>query len=119
MERKMQYIWESTISHRIGGRGCPYCAHKKVIKGVNDLMTMNPKIANEWNYNKNEESPDTVFNTSNKKFGGYVQKDMSIKLKFLTEQHLAGDAQHVIKKDIHLFLNKLYIIMLETFFLML
>lgn len=64
---KCGHIWESTISHRIGGRGCPYCAHKKVIKGVNDLMTMNPKIANEWNYNKNEESPDTVFNTSNKK----------------------------------------------------
>ena len=45
--------WQAAIADRNGGRGCPYCAGKKVLKGYNDLQTINPTLANEWNYVKN------------------------------------------------------------------
>ena len=45
--------WQAAIADRNGGRGCPYCAGKKVLIGYNDLQTINPTLANEWNYEKN------------------------------------------------------------------
>lgn len=33
--------------------GCPYCAGLKVQKGVNDLLTVNPKLAKEWSDRNN------------------------------------------------------------------
>lgn len=33
--------------------GCPYCTGRKVLAGVNDLLTKRPDIALEWNYEKN------------------------------------------------------------------
>ncbi len=47
--------WQSTVSHRSNGRGCPYCSNKKVLAGYNDLQTINPDLAKEWNYEKNGE----------------------------------------------------------------
>ncbi len=45
--------WETTITHRNHGRGCPYCSGKKALEGYNDLQTVNPALAKEWNYEKN------------------------------------------------------------------
>ena len=45
--------WQARIDHRNKGSGCPYCAGQKVLQGVNDLQTLNPLLANEWNYEKN------------------------------------------------------------------
>ena len=45
--------WQATINNRNKGRGCPHCAGQKVVKGKNDLETVNPKLASEWNYEKN------------------------------------------------------------------
>ena len=45
--------WEADIAHRNSGRGCPYCAGRKILKGNNDLTTINPDLAAEWNYQKN------------------------------------------------------------------
>lgn len=46
--------WQSIISHRTQGSGCPFCSGRYAIKGKNDLQTVNPSLANEWNYDKNE-----------------------------------------------------------------
>ncbi len=60
--------WQTTIDHRNSGRGCPYCAHQKVLKGNNDLQTVNPTLAEEWNYEKNDGlTPADVLPNSNKK----------------------------------------------------
>ncbi len=45
--------WQATISSRNKGSGCPYCAGRDAIKGKNDLQTVNPTLAKEWNYEKN------------------------------------------------------------------
>ena len=54
--------WEAKIDNRtIHQSRCPYCANRKVWPGFNDLLTKNPKIANEadgWD-------PKTVTSGSN------------------------------------------------------
>ena len=59
--------WEATVSSRIRGRGCPYCANKRILKGFNDLETVNPTLSEEWHPTKNEKSPDEVIPGSSKK----------------------------------------------------
>ena len=60
--------WEATICSRNGGNGCPYCANQKVLPGYNDLATLNPCLALEWNYEKNKDfSPDKIAPNSHKK----------------------------------------------------
>ena len=50
---KKGHEWEATIAHRSNGRGCPYCSGRYAINGENDLQTVNPTLADEWNYEKN------------------------------------------------------------------
>lgn len=45
--------WSSTVTHRKRGNGCPYCSNKRILRGYNDLATIHPEIATEWNYEKN------------------------------------------------------------------
>lgn len=60
--------WQATIRNRSNGRGCPYCAGKKAIKGENDLTTVNPKLAAEWHPIKNGDlQPSDVMRGSVKK----------------------------------------------------
>ena len=56
------HSWRTIISNRTHhGRGCPYCAGQKVLPGENDLMTLKPEIAKEWDYEKNGQlTPDMV-----------------------------------------------------------
>lgn len=54
--------WDAIIHSRTKGAGCPYCAGRKVLAGFNDLATVNPKLAEEWNYNLNGDlKPQDVF----------------------------------------------------------
>ena len=63
-----RHEWQAVIADRNRGRGCPYCAGKKVVKGYTDLQTINPALAKEWNYEKNNELlPMDVMPNSNKK----------------------------------------------------
>jgi hypothetical protein len=41
------HIWESTLTNRIRGKGCPVCSGHRVLKGFNDLATIQPHIAAE------------------------------------------------------------------------
>ena len=60
--------WQAAIAHRNNGRGCPYCSGRYVIKGENDLQTVNPILAKEWNYEKNNGlTPVDVMPNSGKK----------------------------------------------------
>lgn len=42
-----KHVWAATPSGRVRGRGCPYCAGKKVLPGYNDLITTHPSVAAE------------------------------------------------------------------------
>ena len=43
----------STICGRVKGNGCPFCSGRQAITGKNDLLTLRPDIAAEWDYDKN------------------------------------------------------------------
>lgn len=61
--------WQATIAHRTSRNdGCPYCYGRYVIKGKNDLMTLFPEVAKDWNYLKNNTmTPSDVTSKSEKK----------------------------------------------------
>ena len=72
---KKGHEWQADISHRNNGRKCPYCEGKIVIHGENDLQTANPKLAKEWNYEKNNGiKPTNVKQYSGKKVWWKCQK---------------------------------------------
>ncbi len=48
--------WNTAINNRTGknhGGGCPYCTGQTVWSGHNDLQTLFPQLAQEWDYEKN------------------------------------------------------------------
>jgi len=45
--------WRARIANRSIGTGCPYCASKIVDVGVNDLKTLRPDLADQWDGMKN------------------------------------------------------------------
>lgn len=47
----------NTVKEQI--TGCPYC-NGKSLAGVNDLATLYPEIAKEWDYDRNDFSPSDV-----------------------------------------------------------
>ena len=56
------------------GLGCPDCSNKRTgdinatpVVGVNDLKTMYPKLLEEWDYERNENLPESYLAKSNKK----------------------------------------------------
>ena len=60
--------YEIDIKHRVSGTGCPYCANKKVLAGYNDLATIFPQLAEQWDYTTNGDEKPTEFTAySNKK----------------------------------------------------
>lgn len=40
---------------------CPYCSGKKLLKGENDLQTLYPDIAKEWDWKLNSNKPSDYF----------------------------------------------------------
>ncbi len=62
------HSWKATVNHRSHGTGCPYCSGRKALSGYNDLKSLNPTLASEWNYEKNGELlPENVCSSSSKK----------------------------------------------------
>lgn len=49
------HAWMAAIYSRNQGHGCPYCSGRYPVKGKNDLLTVNPTLACEWNYSKNND----------------------------------------------------------------
>lgn len=47
------HSWNASVAHRSRGEGCPYCSGNLVLTGVSDLLTVNPELAKEWDYEKN------------------------------------------------------------------
>ncbi|MBQ9778121.1 MAG: zinc-ribbon domain-containing protein, partial [Clostridia bacterium] len=48
------HSYMASVPHRLEGKSCPYCANRKVLSGFNDLQTLYPDIASEWDALKNQ-----------------------------------------------------------------
>lgn len=49
--------WAARVCNMSKSMNCPYCNSRKILKGCNDLATLFPKLAKEWDYNKNKKDP--------------------------------------------------------------
>jgi len=66
---KCGYEWQADIKNRVKGIGCPKCANKVPSEGENDLLSVNPSLAREWNLLKNGSiKPNSVLAHSGKKY---------------------------------------------------
>lgn len=61
------HSWKSAVAGRSSGNNCPYCSGRKVLIGFNDLKTVNPKLADEWDDKLNDITPSQVTEKSNRK----------------------------------------------------
>lgn len=66
---KCGHKWRTGITNRaVNGTGCPCCTNKVAVSGVNDLATLYPNLAEEWNSIKNHDlTPQQVVPGTNKK----------------------------------------------------
>ena len=70
--------WKCSLGHSFlaslnsrtnNGGKCPFCSGHKVLKGFNDLLTLRPDIAGEWDYERNNPYEPTDYSVcSNKTF---------------------------------------------------
>ncbi|MBQ7223193.1 MAG: DUF559 domain-containing protein [Erysipelotrichaceae bacterium] len=50
------------VANRTGqNQGCPYCSGHKILPGFNDLATIKPELAKEWDFEKNGTRLPTMF----------------------------------------------------------
>lgn len=55
-----RHTWQATVAARArNGYGCPVCTNRVVLPGYNDLATLRPEVAAQWNYEKNGELKPT------------------------------------------------------------
>lgn len=60
--------WKASVKNRVlTNSSCPYCSHRAVLSGFNDLETMFPDIAKEWSDKNYPLLPSNVMAFSNKK----------------------------------------------------
>lgn len=62
------HSWTARVNDRTNHESkCPFCSNRKVLAGYNDLETLYPEIAAEWDYEKNKETPKEVLSSCNEK----------------------------------------------------
>ena len=65
---KCGHEWQAVIVSRTRiGAGCPICSGRQILTGYNDLATTNPKLIEEWDYEKNDINPTKTSPNSHKK----------------------------------------------------
>ena len=60
------YEWQTTVNNRTK-RGCPACTNKVVWVGHNDICTVLPEMAKDWDYEKNGNLSPKFFTTGSYK----------------------------------------------------
>lgn len=59
-----KHEWRTTIHNRNYGRNCPFCRGYFSSEDYN-LSVVNPKLASEWNFDKNDRNPEEYVPNSN------------------------------------------------------
>jgi len=69
--------YSSSAAARFRGQNCHYCSNNKILVGYNDLATKHPEFLQEWDYEKNDITPQQVQPKSSKKAWWICQKGHS------------------------------------------
>ena len=60
------HSWDMSPDNRLKSKGCPYCLNKRVLVGYNDLTTLFPHLAAEWDFEENQIDINSVVKGSAK-----------------------------------------------------
>ena len=103
------HSWRASVLSRIRGSGCPICSGKTAISGENDLLTLFPNLAAEWNAEHNGSlTPEMVTPGSHKRIWwkcseGHVWKAVIYSRSGKDKcgcPVCAGKARHNVKYDL-------------------
>lgn len=63
------HSWQASVASRVtSNAGCPFCAGQKVLPGFNDLASLHPQLAVQWDRKKNGAlTPEAVSVYSNRR----------------------------------------------------
>lgn len=61
------HSWLAQVYSRYSGSGCPYCAGKILVPGENDLLSQNPRLVKEWDYENNGDLKPNEITVNNTK----------------------------------------------------
>lgn len=90
-----KYYWKCPVcgnsycaspKHRIHGTECPFCKHKMLKAGTNDLASVYPELLNKWDYNRNEIEPSQVLAAGGKEYYWKCEKGHSYLSNIRSEQ---------------------------------
>ena len=80
--------WKATVANRSNGNNCPVCANKVVIAGRNDLKTLRPDIAEQWDDTNNGSiTPELVTIGSNRKARWICKRGHSFEATVVARTH--------------------------------
>ena len=69
---RCHFVWAARVASRSGGTGCPPCGRRATAKRLatpptgRSLADVDPFLTYEWDYVKNESTPQDIFASSNK-----------------------------------------------------
>ncbi len=87
---KRGHEWETRITDRSRGRGCPYCAGQK-IGSDNNLLAVNPELARQWHPKKNDDlTPAQVMPGTDQSVWWICGKGHEWKARILNRSHGSG-----------------------------
>ena len=87
--------YQSSVSSRTHGSGCPVCAGKKIIPGENDFASQYPELARQWHPTKNGSlRPDQVTPSSNKKVWWICDKGHEYQAVIASRTQRHGDCPY-------------------------
>ena len=61
------HSWPAQVYRRCEGVGCPYCAGLILVVGENDLLSQNPELAKQWDFEANGDLLPNQITVNNKK----------------------------------------------------
>ena len=74
----------------LGKFRCPYCNGQKVLIGFNDLDTTNPELSKEWDFSKNDITPQQVTRGSHKEVWWRCKNNHSWKARISARDYRNG-----------------------------
>lgn len=74
----------------LGKFRCPYCNGQKVLIGFNDLATTNPELSKEWDFSKNDITPQQVTRGSHKEAWWRCKNNHSWKARISARDYRNG-----------------------------
>ena len=105
---KNGHEWEAVIHPRLKGVGCPYCAGKKPIKGLNDFATLHPEMLKEWDYDENNKlgiKPEEMLIGSQRKVTWICSKGHKYDRSIYDRLHGRGNCPYCSKRIIEKGIN--------------